>query len=194
VCGVEAAVDVGVRDAAWPRDMRMGLRIPAKATKPARPKAHPSVYLIAGTSTSSTPATLADHLPTCRPRRHYPSDTGDTEWAILAPHVPAGTGRGRPISYPRRSSRPAAALSGSEGRPDADGRDRGRRRWPASPAGRIRTWPSSSGNVFGSLRFSIWRDRAGDYVRRLMLDGRRKSIQPMAARLHGRTSRRCTIS
>jgi hypothetical protein len=54
----------------------------------------------------------------------------------------------------------------------------------------IRTWPSSSGNVFGSLRFSIWRDRAGDYVRRLMLDGRRKSIQPMAARLHGRTSRR----
>jgi hypothetical protein len=53
------------------------------------------------TGTSSTPATLADHLPTSRPR-YYPSDTSDAEWAILAPHVPAGTGRGRPIIYPRR--------------------------------------------------------------------------------------------
>jgi len=53
------------------------------------------------TATSTTPATLADHLPTARPR-HYPSDTSDAEWAILAPHVPAGTGRGRPIIYPRR--------------------------------------------------------------------------------------------
>jgi transposase len=59
------------------------------------------VYLVSGTSTSTTPATLADHLPTRRPR-HYPSDTSDTEWAILAPHVPAGNGRGRPIVYPRR--------------------------------------------------------------------------------------------
>src|SRR4051794_31607170 len=41
------------------------------------------------------------------------------------------------------------------------------------------------GDVFGSLRFCLWRDRAGDYLRGLMLDGRRKSIQPMAARLHG---------
>jgi putative transposase len=48
-----------------------------------------------------TPATLTDHLPTARPR-YYPSDTSDAEWAILAPHVPAGTGRGRPIVYPRR--------------------------------------------------------------------------------------------
>ncbi|WP_375373452.1 transposase, partial [Micromonospora sp. ATA51] len=46
-------------------------------------------------------ATVADHLPTGRPR-HYPSDTTDAEWRILAPHVPAGTGRGRPIIYPRR--------------------------------------------------------------------------------------------
>ncbi|WP_255420241.1 MULTISPECIES: IS5 family transposase [Micromonospora] len=40
-------------------------------------------------------------MPTARPR-HYPSDTTDAEWAVLAPHVPAGTGRGRPITYPRR--------------------------------------------------------------------------------------------
>jgi SRSO17 transposase len=41
------------------------------------------------------------------------------------------------------------------------------------------------GDVFGSLRYSGWQDRAGYYLRGLMLDGRRKSIQPMAARLHG---------
>lgn len=50
---------------------------------------------------SATPATLADHLPTRRPR-HYPSDTSDAEWAILAPQIPAGSGRGRPVCYPRR--------------------------------------------------------------------------------------------
>ncbi|HST90891.1 MAG TPA: IS5 family transposase [Brevundimonas sp.] len=60
-----------------------------------------SVYLVAGCARSSAPATLADHLPTARPR-YYPSDTSDAEWAVLAPHVPAGTGRGRPITYPRR--------------------------------------------------------------------------------------------
>src|SRR5437588_489343 len=60
-----------------------------------------SSYLVAGTGTPSPPATLIDHLPTTRPR-HYPSDTSDAEWAILAPHVPAGTGQGRPIIYPRR--------------------------------------------------------------------------------------------
>ncbi|MGX7673695.1 transposase [Plantactinospora sp. DSM 117369] len=48
-----------------------------------------------------TPATAGDHLPTARPRR-YRSDTSDAEWAVLAPHVPAGTGRGRPVVYPRR--------------------------------------------------------------------------------------------
>jgi hypothetical protein len=36
-------------------------------------------------------------------------------------------------------------------------------------------------DVFASLTRSGWRDRAGDYLRGLMLDGRRKSIQPMAA-------------
>jgi transposase len=50
---------------------------------------------------SATPATLADHLPTRRPR-HYPSDTSDAEWAILAPQIPAGSGRGRPVCYPQR--------------------------------------------------------------------------------------------
>ena len=40
-------------------------------------------------------------------------------------------------------------------------------------------------DVFGSLRLVLWRGRAGDYLRGLMLDGRRKSIQPMAARLAG---------
>jgi SRSO17 transposase len=41
------------------------------------------------------------------------------------------------------------------------------------------------GDVFASLRYAGWQDRAGHYLRGLMLDGRRKSIQPMAARLHG---------
>jgi len=40
-------------------------------------------------------------------------------------------------------------------------------------------------DVFAPLTRSGWQDRAGDYVRGLMLDGRRKSIQPMAARLAG---------
>jgi SRSO17 transposase len=38
--------------------------------------------------------------------------------------------------------------------------------------------------VFGSLTRSGWRDRAGWYLQGLMIDGRRKSIQPMAARLN----------
>jgi SRSO17 transposase len=40
-------------------------------------------------------------------------------------------------------------------------------------------------DVFAPLTRSGWQDRAGQYVRGLMLDGRRKSIQPMAARLAG---------
>jgi SRSO17 transposase len=40
-------------------------------------------------------------------------------------------------------------------------------------------------DVFTPLTRSGWQDRAGDYLRGLMLDGRRKSIQPMAARLAG---------
>src|SRR5690349_1939220 len=40
-------------------------------------------------------------------------------------------------------------------------------------------------DVFGSLTRAGWRERAGWYLRGLMLDGRRKSIQPMAARLDG---------
>ncbi|GAA1867315.1 hypothetical protein GCM10009687_38650 [Asanoa iriomotensis] len=39
--------------------------------------------------------------------------------------------------------------------------------------------------VFASLTRSGWQERAGHYLRGLMLDGRRKSIQPMAARLAG---------
>src|SRR3954469_23215428 len=40
-------------------------------------------------------------------------------------------------------------------------------------------------DVFASLPRSGWQDRAGWYLQGLMLDGRRKSIQPMAARLDG---------
>jgi SRSO17 transposase len=40
-------------------------------------------------------------------------------------------------------------------------------------------------DVFASLSRSGWQERAGHYLRGLMLDGRRKSIQPMAARLAG---------
>lgn len=72
--------------------------------KPARPKPPAlSVDLAAGVAASATPATLADHLPTRRPR-HYPSDTSDAEWAILAPQIPAGSGRGRPVCHPRRDA------------------------------------------------------------------------------------------
>lgn len=35
-------------------------------------------------------------------------------------------------------------------------------------------------DVFASLTRAGWRDRAGWYVKGLMVDGRRKSIQPMA--------------
>src|SRR4051794_27217379 len=40
-------------------------------------------------------------------------------------------------------------------------------------------------DVFASLTRSGWRQRAGWYLQGLMIDGRRKSIQPMAARLSG---------
>jgi SRSO17 transposase len=40
-------------------------------------------------------------------------------------------------------------------------------------------------DVFESLTRAGWRDRAAWYLHGLMLDGRRKSIQPMAARLDG---------
>src|SRR3954469_15938204 len=40
-------------------------------------------------------------------------------------------------------------------------------------------------DVFASLTRSGWQARAGWYLQGLMLDGRRKSIQPMAARLDG---------
>jgi SRSO17 transposase len=39
--------------------------------------------------------------------------------------------------------------------------------------------------VFASLTRSGWQERAGWYLQGLMIDGRRKSIQPMAARLGG---------
>jgi SRSO17 transposase len=42
-----------------------------------------------------------------------------------------------------------------------------------------------TGDVFASLRRSGWQDRASWYLQGLMVDGRRKSIQPMAARLGG---------
>ncbi|MEJ3748960.1 IS5 family transposase [Actinomycetes bacterium KLBMP 9797] len=65
-------------------------------------------YLAVSASTAATPTDTPtgtdQHLPTNRPRR-YPSDTSDTEWALIAPHIPAGapTRRGgrRPI-HPRR--------------------------------------------------------------------------------------------
>jgi SRSO17 transposase len=41
------------------------------------------------------------------------------------------------------------------------------------------------GDVFASLTRVGWQGRAGQYLQGLMLDGRRKSIQPMASRLPG---------
>jgi SRSO17 transposase len=40
-------------------------------------------------------------------------------------------------------------------------------------------------DVFASLTRAGWQERAGSYLQGLMLDGRRKSVQPMAARLAG---------
>jgi SRSO17 transposase len=40
-------------------------------------------------------------------------------------------------------------------------------------------------DVFASLTRVGWRERGESYLRGLMLDGKRKSIQPMAARLPG---------
>jgi hypothetical protein len=60
-----------------------------------------SVCPCRGRRRTRQPAAAGDHLPTAWLRR-YPSDTGDTEWVVLASHVPAGAGRGRPIVYPRR--------------------------------------------------------------------------------------------
>ncbi len=40
-------------------------------------------------------------------------------------------------------------------------------------------------DVFASATRKGWQQRAGEYLRGLMIDGRRKSIQPMAARLGG---------
>jgi SRSO17 transposase len=42
-----------------------------------------------------------------------------------------------------------------------------------------------AGDVFGSLTRVGWQDRVVSYLQGLMLDGRRKSIQPMAGRLQG---------
>ena len=42
-----------------------------------------------------------------------------------------------------------------------------------------------TGDVFASLTRAGWQERAAWYQHGLMLDGRRKSIQPMAARLQG---------
>jgi transposase len=36
------------------------------------------------------------------PRRRYPSDTSDGEWAVLGPHVPAPKPGGRPATHDRR--------------------------------------------------------------------------------------------
>jgi transposase len=60
-----------------------------------------SFYLVAGVAAPTDASALADHLPTERPR-HYPSDTTDAEWQLIAAHIPAGGRRGRPVVYPRR--------------------------------------------------------------------------------------------
>jgi putative transposase len=60
-----------------------------------------SLYLVAGQSAASDAADAGTHLPTRRPRR-YPSDTADSEWHLIAPHIATGGHRGRPVIYPRR--------------------------------------------------------------------------------------------
>jgi SRSO17 transposase len=53
-------------------------------------------------------------------------------------------------------------------------------------AGRLRDdLGGFASDVFASLTRAGWRDRATSYLQGLMIDGRRKSIQPMAARLQG---------
>jgi transposase len=69
-----------------------------------------TLYLVAGVGASTEPpsgtaaAVVCGHLPSRRARR-YLSDTSDTEWALLAPLVPAGgpgPRGGRPPVHPRR--------------------------------------------------------------------------------------------
>jgi putative transposase len=63
-----------------------------------------TLYLLAGVDASTAGVASPAHLPTARPR-HYPSDTTDAEWAVLAPLVPAGgpgSRGGRPPMHPRR--------------------------------------------------------------------------------------------
>jgi putative transposase len=67
-----------------------------------------TLYLVAGAgapiNAPEAAAVVCAHLPSRRTRR-YPSDTTDSEWAVLAALVPAGgPGRrgGRPPSHPRR--------------------------------------------------------------------------------------------
>jgi transposase len=62
-----------------------------------------SIHVLAGQGAPTVAGGV--HLPTRRPRT-YPSDTTDTEWQIMARHVPVGGTRpgkgGRPVVYPRR--------------------------------------------------------------------------------------------
>ena len=84
-------------------DMRKGLPVGALVTKPLPLPEGPtmSFYLVAGIAASTDTGVVAEHLPTAR-ARHYPSDTTDAEWQLIAAHIPAGSRYGRPVVYPRR--------------------------------------------------------------------------------------------
>ena len=79
-------------------DPQRGLLVATQATKPtSRPGAPPPVCPVMATPTSPTPS---------QRRRRYPSDTTDTEWALLEPLLPAPActhvAGGRPEAHPRR--------------------------------------------------------------------------------------------
>lgn len=63
-----------------------------------------SMYLAAGAGVPTGPIDPNDHLPSSR-TRHYPSDTTDEEWVLLAPLLPTGRPSrrgGRPAQHSRR--------------------------------------------------------------------------------------------
>lgn len=110
-----------------------------------------------------------------RPRR-YRSDTSDAEWQVLAPHVPAGTGRGRPVIYPRRDVVHAIRYL-----------DRTGRQWDALPADfphhklvyhYFKTWTADStlNRMHNSLREQV----------RTQVEGRNR--QPSAANVNSQTA------
>jgi putative transposase of IS4/5 family DUF4096 len=69
---------------------------------PARPKAQPRVGIPCRWCGRLRHAGHPRRSPADQTTTALPVDTSDAEGAILAPQLPAGSGQGRPVCYPRR--------------------------------------------------------------------------------------------